>query len=232
MVYLLKKAIRRIKSQNEYRGDNMPLICLEGASAVGKTTTSNELAKRTNAFIIPEVNLLFERPVVEVKTWYLERQIDRWLIAQEKLKTYDTVILDGDIFQPLGYNWCFDFNIYNQSLDFIAGFYRNEIKEGRVGFPDKYFYLYTNQVSLENRKESDITRKRGNFEKHLEIVEPHQRYYEALNYFIPDYVQLIKAESIQGNIKSITDSVSSYPISFDSIELLDNVTRWLANNKA
>ena len=143
----------------------MSFICLEGASAVGKTTTSNELAKRTNAYIIPEVNLLFERPVVESKTWYLERQIDRWLIAQEKLETYETVILDGDIFQPLSYNWCFDFNIYNQSLDFIAGFYRNEIKEGRIRFPDKYFYLYTNQVNLKNRKENDITRKRGNFEK-------------------------------------------------------------------
>lgn len=62
-------------------GENMSLICLEGASAVGKTTTSNEIAKRTNTYIIPEVNLLFERPNEESKTWYLERQVERWMIA-------------------------------------------------------------------------------------------------------------------------------------------------------
>lgn len=210
----------------------MSLICIEGASAVGKTTTSHEFAKRTNAFIVPEVNLLFERPKLESKTWYIERQIERWLIAQEKLKTYDTVILDGDIFQLLSYNWCFDFKLYNHSLDFISGFFRNEIKEGRIRFPDKYFYLYTDKENLKSRKEKDITRKRGNFEKHLEIVEPHQRYYETLNYFIPDYVELINAESIQGNITSISDNVCSYPVSFHSVDLLDNMTKWLANNKA
>ena len=210
----------------------MSLICLEGASAVGKTSTANEIAKRTNAYIIPEVNLLFERPKVESKTWYLERQIERWQIAQEKLKTYETVILDGDIFQPLSYNWCYDFNIYNQNLVFIARFYQKEIKEGRIRFPDRYFYLYTEQENLKYRKKNDFTRKRGNFEKHLEIVEPHQRYYKALNSFIPDYVQLINAKSIQGNVRSITDNLPSVPVSLDSIELLNNVINWLKNNKA
>jgi len=40
----------------------MAVICLEGASAVGKTTTCNAIARITNAYIISEVNLLFERP--------------------------------------------------------------------------------------------------------------------------------------------------------------------------
>lgn len=144
---------------------------------------------------------------------------------------YDTVILDGDIFQPLSYNWCFNFKLFNQSLDFIAEFYRGEIKAGRIGFPDKYFYLYTNQANLMYRKENDVTRKRGNFEKHLEIAEPHQRYYKALNHFVPDYVQLIEAKSIQENIKSITSNFPYSSLNLDSEKLLDNVTNWLANNK-
>lgn len=210
----------------------MSLICLEGASAVGKTSTSNEIAKRTNTYIIPEVNLIFERPKVESKTWYLERQIERYQIAHEKLKTYDTVILDGDIFQPMSYNWCYDFNLYDLSLDFIAEFYRNEMKEGNIRFPDKYFYLYTDLVNLTYRKAKDITRKRGNFDKHVEIVESHKRYYEALNSWLPNYVQIITAESIQGNSISIIDNFPSHPVSFDSLELLGNVTEWLKNNKA
>ena len=99
----------------------LPLICLEGASGVGKTTTAREITKRSGSstFIITEVNHLFERPQNEDKTWYFEKQIERFEMAKRKLKTYDTVILDGDIFQPLSYNWCFDFQIYNQSLEFI-----------------------------------------------------------------------------------------------------------------
>jgi hypothetical protein len=154
----------------------MPIICLEGASAVGKTTTSIGIAKNTSTFIIPEVNLLFERPKKESKTWYLERQVERWQIAQEKIKEYDTLILDGDIFQPLSYNWCFDFKLYNQSLDFLYRFYLSEIKAGRIDFPDKYFYLVTTRENLRYRKENDCTRKRRNFEKHLDILEPHERY--------------------------------------------------------
>lgn len=112
----------------------MPLICLEGASAVGKTTTCSEIEKRYHAYIIPEVNFLFERPKVESRTWYVERQVERWQIAQEKLITHDIVIFDGDIFQPLSYNWCFDFQVFNQSLEFLADFYRKKFLKRKSGF--------------------------------------------------------------------------------------------------
>ena len=147
----------------------MAVICFEGASAVGKTTTANEIARKAKTYIIPEVNLLFERPKCESKSWYLERQVERWQIAQEKLKEYDTVILDGDIFQPISYNLCFDFKLFNQNLDYVYDFYLKEIKVGRIKFPDKYFYLYTSQANLRFRKENDDSRKRRNFEKHLKI---------------------------------------------------------------
>ncbi len=213
-------------------GDIMSLICLEGASAVGKTSTGNEFAKRTNTYIIPEVNILFERPKEESKTWYLERQVERWMIAQEKLQKYDTVILDGDIFQPISYNWCFDFKIFNQSLDFIYQFYFEEIKEGRIGFPNKYFYLYTNEENIRYRKENDSTRKRGNFENHIKIIEPHKRYYKALNELAPNYVQLIDAKSIKGNINTIAGNLPTSSLIKDSEKLLDKVNNWLSNNKA
>jgi hypothetical protein len=47
------------------RGDHMPLICLEGASAVGKMTTAKEIAKAPGVYVIPGAILLFERPKVE-----------------------------------------------------------------------------------------------------------------------------------------------------------------------
>ncbi|GAA0462301.1 AAA family ATPase [Alkalibacillus silvisoli] len=210
----------------------MAVICLEGASAVGKTTTSKEIARKTNTYIIPEVNLLFERPKRESKTWYLERQVERWQIAQEKLREHDTVILDGDLFQPLSYNWCLDFKLFNQSLDFIYEFYQKQIKAGRIGFPDKYFYLYASKTKLRYRKENDNTRRRGNFEKHLKIVEPHQRYYEALNQFVPHYVQQIEATTIDENIKVIIHNLPLPYISVNSDKLLNSIWKWLKENNA
>ncbi|QKE71421.1 chloramphenicol acetyltransferase [Arthrobacter citreus] len=211
------------------------IICFEGASAVGKTTTSNEISKSTNTYVSPEVNLLFNRPKAESNIWYLERQVVRWQIAKEKSIYYDTVILDGDIFQPLSYNWCFDFKVFNQSLDFIADFYRTEIKNGRIGFPDKYFYLYTDTHSLRYRKDNDTTRQRRNFDKHIEIAKPHQRFYEALNNFVPDYVHMIEAKNIEETITSITTNLTSASSSLDisySLEFLDCIVSWLRKNKA
>ncbi|MFF2878415.1 hypothetical protein ACFVR2_19050 [Gottfriedia sp. NPDC057991] len=51
------------------------IICLEGASAVGKTSTSLEIVKSTNTYVVPEVNLFFARPTGVSNTWYLERQV-------------------------------------------------------------------------------------------------------------------------------------------------------------
>ncbi|OAK68454.1 hypothetical protein [Lederbergia galactosidilytica] len=210
----------------------MAVICLEGASAVGKTTTSQEIARKTNAYVVPEVNLLFERPKNEPKTWYLERQVERWQMAQEKQSEYDMVILDGDIFQPLNYNWCFDFKVFNQSLAFIYEFYREELSVGRIKFPDKYFYLYTSHSNLKCRKENDQTRKRGNFEKHLEILEPHQRYYEAVNRFEPQLVHLVEANNIEENIGVIINNSPSSSLDRNSGKLLDNIMYWLEQNKS
>ena len=211
----------------------MPLICLEGASGVGKTSTAREIAKKSGSsmFIIPEVNYLFERPQNEEKTWYFEKQVERFEMGKRKLETYDTVILDGDIFQPLSYNWCFDFQIYNQSLDFIYNFYDNAIKEGRIDFPDKYYYLFTEQKNLISRKENDHTRKRRNFEKHLKIAEPHKRYYETLNQFTPGYVRFIEATFLHENVNAIFNDKTNIP-SKNSSEILEQISSWLSKNKA
>ncbi|MDX8046259.1 AAA family ATPase [Gracilibacillus sp. S3-1-1] len=209
----------------------MTIICLEGASAVGKTSTSNELTRMRNTYIVPEVNLLFERPTFATNTWYLERQVERWKIAREKQKDYELVILDGDIFQPLSYNWCFDFKIYEQSLDAIYEFYQAEIRKGKIMFPDRYFYLYTSINNLKKRKENDKTRKRRNFETHIDIIEPHQRYYEALNQLELQFVQLIEAENIECNARVIEDNLPSSKAYRDSERLIDSIKNWLMKTK-
>lgn len=76
----------------------MSIICFEGASAVGKTSTSKRLAAEQGAYVVEEVNKLFIKPQVEQrhKKWYLERQVDRWALAKKKESEHSLVILDGD----------------------------------------------------------------------------------------------------------------------------------------
>ena len=47
--------------------ETMGIIAFEGASAVGKSTTCRELEKNYGAYIIPEVNSLFERPKMNIE---------------------------------------------------------------------------------------------------------------------------------------------------------------------
>ena len=210
----------------------MVLICLEGPSAVGKTTTSQALAEHYDAHIIPEVNKLFDRPTPEPPDWYLERQVERWNIAQEKLQTHELVVFDGDPFQPLWYNWCFNFEGW-QPLSVLRDFYRPQTIAQNIGFPDRYIILCKNEVELRQQKEHDFTRKRKGFEKHLQLIEPQQRYFQALNTTVPGLAYLIEAKSVEQNIENIVSHSSriSQPIEHRySLSLFDALIEWLHRN--
>ncbi|HEU0052039.1 MAG TPA: AAA family ATPase, partial [Longimicrobium sp.] len=144
----------------------MPIVCLEGPSAVGKTTLAAALAESVGAFLVPEVNLLFERPADEPTMWYLERQAERWAIAAKEAADGALVVLDGDVFQPLWYNWSYGFE-GRQSLDALEAFYRPRLASGEIGFPALYAVLRASEETLRARKEADATRRRGGFETHL-----------------------------------------------------------------
>ena len=60
-----------------------------------------------DSYVVPEVNMLFPRPQPESENWYLDRQVCRWEIGMRQEENYSRVIFDGDIFQPLWFNWIF-----------------------------------------------------------------------------------------------------------------------------
>ncbi len=133
-------------------GETMGIIAFEGASAVGKSTTCRELEKNYGAYIIPEVNSLFERPKNEHRTWYFEKQVERWNIAVQKSEQYELVILDGDIYQPLSYNWCFHFGIFNQPLSLIENFYKEKMINRKLVFRINIFIYIRTMKNLESGK--------------------------------------------------------------------------------
>jgi deoxyadenosine/deoxycytidine kinase len=206
----------------------MPILCLEGASAVGKSTTCKELSKRYGAFVVEEVAFLFRKPNLEdheLVQWLLERQVERWKIAVNKLNDHDLVILDGDHFK-IWYSWIYGFQ--SENLDFFKSYFRNLILSKDIGFPDSYVVLTINEEELRRRKANDLTRKRGNFEKHLRLIEPQIRFFRAINQYMPDYIQFIEASSIEHNVENI-DTKLQFEGKY-STELFDYMINWFKAN--
>ncbi|MCG8463699.1 MAG: ATP-binding protein [Xanthomonadales bacterium] len=160
----------------------MSIICLEGASAVGKTTVSRLLEKEFGFVHIAEVNQLFQRPNNEPSTWYFERQVERWQWAHAVSQQGGAAVLDGDPFQPLWYNWIFNEDEHLQPLADVFDFYQQSLLAGDIEFPHQYFVLETTYAELKARKDSDLTRSRSGFDKHLRLIEPQKTYFKAIHH--------------------------------------------------
>jgi hypothetical protein len=189
----------------------LPIICLEGTSAVGKSTTCRSFENKYDAYVVEETHFLFgptNSEGIELINWQMECQIKRWQIALEKSKDYPYVLLDGDIFK-LWYDWVYglDKNIF----EFKSNYFRNKLLSGDISFPHCYTVLWADEAELRKRKESDNTRKRGGFEKHLKLVEPQIKYFNALNEIVPNYVGIYEAETIEDNVLNIKNQILKSP---------------------
>ena len=210
----------------------MPIICFEGASAVGKTSLSKYLSENFNAYVIPEVNLLFQRPTNESKFWYFEKQVERWELAVEASKNYQIVILDGDPFQPLWYNWAYNFDVL-QPLETIADFYREKLADAKIAFPDKYFILTVNNDDLRKRKISDASRTRKNFERHLRFIKPQLAFFDFIKSINNDLVEFIENREIEITAAKVINSIPLQHSNQDSsLALFDDAKIWLTETQA
>jgi hypothetical protein len=120
-----------------------------------------------------------------------------------------------------------------QSLDFITEYYHKQLVAQKIGFPDKYYLLSTNETELRKRKEEDTTRRRGGFEMNFKFIEPQRHYFKALNSFIPNLACFIESVSIENNVKNIIETIPSGPKEHTySMELFDFMINWLSDHKA
>ncbi len=83
--------------------------------------------------------------------------------------------------------------------------------------------LTANEDRLRERKEGDSTRTRGNFEKHVKMIEPLNLYYEAIEEIAPGLVRILKASSVEETTAEIiSDYVDPNPDRF-SVHLLEEI---------
>lgn len=208
----------------------MPIVCLEGPSAVGKTTTARLLASQYGAAYIPEVQFLFQRPADASPMWYLERQVERYQIALERSRYHALVIVDGDPFQAVWYNRVYPET--NGSYDEIINFYRTQLEQTTLALPDKYVFFTTTVDELWRRKSSDLGRRRGSFEKHLSLVDFLERYSMQLEQIVPNLVVRHLADSFEGNIRAVLEAAKDLEVGNDSLEVFDQITSWLLSTTA
>jgi len=208
------------------------ILCLEGASAVGKTICCRALQDSLGAAVIPEVNALFVRPPSAPEDWYLERQLERYALARAASETHPLAVLDGDPLQPLWYNWSFGFEDC-QSLDHLRGFFRPLIASGAMGFPDRYCLLVADEATLRQRRGMDQTRSRRNFERHLRLTETLPRYFGAVAALAPFLVEVIEADGIEDSLARVQESMTSAQgmIAAKSLRLFDSLTDWTESDE-
>lgn len=211
----------------------MPIVCLEGTSAVGKSTTCKVFAEINNAYVVEETHFLFgptNLTGIELVNWHLECQIKRWQIALEKSREYEFVLLDGDIFK-LWYDWVYGYD--EKMFEYESNYFRQKIISNEISFPHCYVVLWSDEAELRKRKESDKTRRRGGFEKHLKLVEPQIKYFNALNACVPDYVGIYNSESIDGNILNVKKQIVNSPgvLPENTLYLYDFMIHFLKNNE-
>jgi hypothetical protein len=203
------------------------IICLEGASAAGKTTLSHAIAAHAGAAVIAEVWALFERPSPEPAMWYLERQVERWRFAAESAGTDGLSILDGDPFQPLWDGWAYGF-IEPHTLGTVVSFYRDAIAAGDLAFPHRYIFLAVSEPELRARKQADTSRSRRNFAKHVTLLRHQPRYFATMNAISPGLAYVLDAGApITILAETAISLVRDVERAKDSLTILQHLADWL-----
>jgi len=200
------------------------IICFEGPSAVGKTTLSQSLS---NDFqIIPEANQLFTRSENEPRLWYYQKQVERYQMA---IQSTQPVILDGDIFQPLWYNWTYGYPETFPSQKETHQFYLDKILQEEMAFPDAYIIFQATPEQLRQRKQKDSTRTRRHFEKHLQLIEPQQQYFQYLK-SIGIAVTFVEYNDFETTRGKVLNTIATQKIAKkSSLESFHKITGWLSN---
>ena len=211
--------------------DASPLVvCIEGPSAVGKSTLAAALARECEAAVVPELDASGAPPVGRSAAWFVEHHAEQWRLARELATRAPFAVLDGDPFKGLWYNRVYASEGW-EGVEAVAPLYRAQVGRGALAFPDLYVALTAADEELRRRRAADATRSRRNFEKHLRLVVPLRRYFGELRKTAPGCVTLIETGTQDGLVNKVLEAIRGLPPGTpDSLRLLDHMAGWLRSH--
>ncbi len=178
------------RGPNDFCPASLMILCFEGAPAVGKSTLAAVLRDQAGWLVLPEVNQLFGKPPPGPRRQadYLALTLKRWALAQAGMAEGRTVLLDGDVLQPLWFQACYadeDWGGLAATLDF----YREALKAGRLGWPSRYVFVHVDEATRAQReRERGLLRGRTATEIEAKIAR-----YRPLAQFQRDYFAALRA---------------------------------------
>ena len=195
---------------------------------MGKTTLAAALARDASAAIVPELVATASPPIENAAAWFVHRHVAQWQSARALAAGASLVVIDGDPFKGLWYNWIFAADGW-EGVDVVAPLYRDALRRGTLSFPDLYVILGATEAQLRARRAGDATRSRRSFEPHLRLVEPQRRYFAALAAVVPDRVVVLDTsvrDSLAGSVMAGVAALPAEPL--DSERLFEQMVAWVS----
>ena len=202
------------------------VICLEGPSAVGKTTLAVALADTAGAGTVKEVTGAAP-PGADPKTWFIVEHVEHWARARRLARSRPLVVLDGDPFKALWYDRVFSADPAT-AVASAAERYAAELASGALGLPDLWIALDATEDELRARREGDTSRTRRNFDRHLRLVEPLRRYFAELAAAAPGRVVRLgttNRHALAGEVLAAVGRLPAEPVT--AVALKRHMAGWL-----
>jgi hypothetical protein len=166
------------------------IVVIEGISACGK---SSWCSSHANGHVVAE-NARNDAPdrasaPAEAVAFWVHRNLDRWQSAIEIDSATGLAICDTDPLK-LHYTWCLwkigEATEVNWRLELAAT--REVFARKQIGFADLYYIRIIEPAVARQRKQTDLTRSRRNFELHVRLQPALIDWYEALRAVLPGQV--------------------------------------------
>ena len=206
------------------------IICLEGPSAVGKTTLARTLGLVHGAAIVPELDAAGAPPPSHAEPWFSDRHAERWRRARELEASAPLVVMDGDPLKGLWYNWIHA-DAGWPGVDVIEPRYRSQIEDGTLGVPALYVYLDATDAQLRQRRADDPTRQRRGFDGNLRALGPQRRYFAALDAADPGRVAFVDTSSQDGLAERVMVLARGARESEDPVALVRAIAGWVQRHE-
>lgn len=193
-----------------------PIVCLEGPSAVGKTSLAHRLAECVGAAVVAELDPTSAPAPAMSTTWFADRHSARWRQALAMAREAPLVVVDGDPFKGLWFNWIFAQAGW-PAIEDAATACHARVASGELAFPDLYVVLTASEDELRRRKQADGTRRRRHFDEHLRLIAPQRSYFMQLATLDPSRVLFIDTSSQHDLVDRVVQAAGVRPADDEAV---------------